>query len=89
MKYLTKLYICTLNIPCYSEKANLLKCTEVSKQFGGLQALKKVDLIVNSNEITGLLWIMALSVILIGAWAFLSIDKKEWYHLKEKVKSYI
>jgi branched-chain amino acid transport system ATP-binding protein len=32
----------------------LLKCTEVSKQFGGLQALKKVDLTVNSNEITGL-----------------------------------
>jgi branched-chain amino acid transport system ATP-binding protein len=34
--------------------ADLLKCTEVSKQFGGLQALKKVDLTVNSNEITGL-----------------------------------
>ena len=32
----------------------MLKCTEVSKQFGGLQALKKVDLTVNSNEITGL-----------------------------------
>jgi len=32
----------------------LLKCTEVSKQFGGLQALKKVDLTVNQNEITGL-----------------------------------
>ena len=32
----------------------MLKCTEVSKQFGGLQALKKVDLIVNSKEITGL-----------------------------------
>ncbi len=32
----------------------MLKCTEVSKQFGGLQALKKVDFIVNSNEITGL-----------------------------------
>jgi branched-chain amino acid transport system ATP-binding protein len=34
--------------------ANLLKCIEVSKQFGGLQALKKVDLTLNSNEITGL-----------------------------------
>jgi branched-chain amino acid transport system ATP-binding protein len=32
----------------------LLKCTEVSKQFGGLQALKKVNFTVNSNEITGL-----------------------------------
>ena len=32
----------------------MLKCTEVSKQFGGLQALKKVDFTVNSNEITGL-----------------------------------
>ncbi len=32
----------------------MLKCIEVSKQFGGLQALKKVDLTVNSNEITGL-----------------------------------
>jgi len=32
----------------------LLKCTEVSKRFGGLQALKKVDLTVNSNEIAGL-----------------------------------
>ncbi len=34
--------------------ADLLRCTEVSKQFGGLQALKKVDFTVNSNEITGL-----------------------------------
>jgi branched-chain amino acid transport system ATP-binding protein len=32
----------------------LLKCTEVSKRFGGLQALKKVDLTVNQNEIAGL-----------------------------------
>ena len=32
----------------------MLKCTEVSKQFGGLQALKKVNFILNSNEITGL-----------------------------------
>ncbi len=32
----------------------MLKCTEVSKRFGGLQALKKVDLTVNSNEIAGL-----------------------------------
>ena len=32
----------------------MLKCTEVSKQFGGLQALKKVNFTVNSNEITGL-----------------------------------
>jgi branched-chain amino acid transport system ATP-binding protein len=32
----------------------LLKCIEVSKEFGGLQALKKVDLTVNENEITGL-----------------------------------
>jgi branched-chain amino acid transport system ATP-binding protein len=32
----------------------LLKCTEVSKRFGGLQALKKVDLTVSRNEIAGL-----------------------------------
>jgi branched-chain amino acid transport system ATP-binding protein len=32
----------------------LLRCTEVSKRFGGLQALKNVDLTVNSNEIAGL-----------------------------------
>jgi branched-chain amino acid transport system ATP-binding protein len=32
----------------------LLKCAEVSKRFGGLQALKKVDLTVNKNEIAGL-----------------------------------
>jgi branched-chain amino acid transport system ATP-binding protein len=32
----------------------LLKCTEVSKRFGGLQALKKVDFRVNKNEIAGL-----------------------------------
>jgi branched-chain amino acid transport system ATP-binding protein len=32
----------------------LLKCTEVSKRFGGLEALKKVDLTVNKNEIAGL-----------------------------------
>ncbi len=32
----------------------MLKCIEVTKAFGGLQALKKVDLIVNENEIVGL-----------------------------------
>lgn len=32
----------------------MLKCIEVSKSFGGLQALKKVDFTVNSNEIAGL-----------------------------------
>jgi branched-chain amino acid transport system ATP-binding protein len=32
----------------------LLKCTEVSKQFGGLQALKNVDFTVNDGEIVGL-----------------------------------
>jgi branched-chain amino acid transport system ATP-binding protein len=32
----------------------LLKCIELSKQFGGLQALKKVNFTVNRNEITGL-----------------------------------
>ena len=32
----------------------MLKCTEVSKRFGGLQALKKVDFTVNKNEIAGL-----------------------------------
>jgi len=32
----------------------LLRCTEVSKRFGGLQALKAVDLTVKKNEIAGL-----------------------------------
>jgi branched-chain amino acid transport system ATP-binding protein len=32
----------------------LLKCVEVSKHFGGLQALKKVDFSVGPNEIAGL-----------------------------------
>jgi branched-chain amino acid transport system ATP-binding protein len=32
----------------------LLKCNEVSKRFGGLQALKNVDFTVNKNEIAGL-----------------------------------
>jgi branched-chain amino acid transport system ATP-binding protein len=32
----------------------LLRCTEVSKRFGGLQALKNVDLTVNQGEIAGL-----------------------------------
>ena len=32
----------------------MLKCTEVSKRFGGLQALKNVDFTVNDGEIAGL-----------------------------------
>ena len=32
----------------------MLKCIEVSKEFGGLRALRKVDLTVNENEIAGL-----------------------------------
>ena len=32
----------------------MLKCTGVSKRFGGLQALKNVDFTVNENEIAGL-----------------------------------
>jgi len=32
----------------------LLKCIGVSKEFGGLKALKKVDFTVNQNEIAGL-----------------------------------
>ena len=32
----------------------MLKCIGVSKEFGGLKALKKVDFTVNENEITGL-----------------------------------
>jgi branched-chain amino acid transport system ATP-binding protein len=32
----------------------LLRCVEVSKEFGGLQALKKVDLTVNEGSISGL-----------------------------------
>lgn len=32
----------------------MLKCIEVSKEFGGLQALKKVDLTVKQNAVTGL-----------------------------------
>jgi branched-chain amino acid transport system ATP-binding protein len=54
MSFLTNLYISTWIIPCYSETASLLKCTEVSKRFGGLQALKNVDFTVNNGEIAGL-----------------------------------
>jgi branched-chain amino acid transport system ATP-binding protein len=36
------------------ENLYLLKCVEVSKTFGGLQALKKVDFTVNDGEIAGL-----------------------------------
>jgi len=32
----------------------VLKCIEISKEFGGLHALKKVDLTVHKNEIAGL-----------------------------------
>ena len=32
----------------------MLECIEVSKRFGGLQALKNVDFAVNKNEIAGL-----------------------------------
>ena len=32
----------------------MLNCIEVSKKFGGLEALKKVDFTVNKNEIAGL-----------------------------------
>jgi branched-chain amino acid transport system ATP-binding protein len=32
----------------------VLKCIEISKKFGGLKALKKVDLTVRENEIAGL-----------------------------------
>ena len=32
----------------------MLKCTEVSKRFGGLQAIKNVNFTVNSGEIAGL-----------------------------------
>ena len=32
----------------------MLRCIEVSKSFGGLQALKKVDFTVNNGEIAGL-----------------------------------
>jgi branched-chain amino acid transport system ATP-binding protein len=32
----------------------VLKCIEVSKSFGGLQALRKVDFTINSNEIVGI-----------------------------------
>ena len=32
----------------------MLKCIEVSKRFGGLQALRKVDFTVNTGEIAGL-----------------------------------
>jgi len=43
----------------YNQKSQLetnclLKCIEVSKTFGGLQAVKKVDLTVNEGEIAGL-----------------------------------
>jgi branched-chain amino acid transport system ATP-binding protein len=37
-----------------SETAKVLECIEISKEFGGLEALKKVDLTVHENEIAGL-----------------------------------
>src|SRR4030067_3136603 len=37
-----------------SETVELLKCIGVSKEFGGLQALKNVDLTVTENSIAGL-----------------------------------
>jgi branched-chain amino acid transport system ATP-binding protein len=37
-----------------SETVEMLKCIEVSKEFGGLQALKNVSLTVHENEIAGL-----------------------------------
>ena len=36
------------------EEYNLLECTNISKSFGGLQALKNVNLTVKDNKITGL-----------------------------------
>jgi branched-chain amino acid transport system ATP-binding protein len=36
------------------ETAYLLKCVDVTKEFGGVQALKQVNLTVNENEIAGL-----------------------------------
>lgn len=36
------------------EKVELLECVQVSKEFGGLQALRNVDLTVKENEIAGL-----------------------------------
>lgn len=49
------LYLHILNISRSTlETVELLKCVEVSKEFGGLQALKKVDLTVNENTIAGL-----------------------------------
>jgi branched-chain amino acid transport system ATP-binding protein len=36
------------------ETTELLRCIDISKEFGGLKALKKVNFTVNENEITGL-----------------------------------
>jgi branched-chain amino acid transport system ATP-binding protein len=36
------------------ESGKMLQCKEVSKRFGGVQALKKVDFTVNAGEIAGL-----------------------------------
>jgi branched-chain amino acid transport system ATP-binding protein len=36
------------------ETTELLRCIDVSKEFGGLKALKKVNFTINKNEITGL-----------------------------------
>jgi branched-chain amino acid transport system ATP-binding protein len=36
------------------ENTTLLRCIDVSKEFGGLKALKGVNFTVNQNEITGL-----------------------------------
>ena len=49
-----KLYIFTPSICVHSGTTVLLVCTEVSKRFGGLQALKNVNFTVNDGEIAGL-----------------------------------
>ena len=42
-----------MSIDCEDFKM-LLECVEVSKKFGGIQALRKVNLVVKEGEITGL-----------------------------------
>jgi branched-chain amino acid transport system ATP-binding protein len=52
--FFTNIYISTGNNSMLFGDLCLLKCSEVSKRFGGLQALKNVNFTVDSGEIVGL-----------------------------------
>jgi branched-chain amino acid transport system ATP-binding protein len=48
------IFLYKLYFTAFHGENQMLECRQVSKQFGGLQALKNVDLTVKDNEIAGL-----------------------------------